>query len=155
MSTVTYEVSVETRPEQPAAVVHEVVSRDDLSAFLGAAFGEVGVVLAQQNMFPTGPPLARYRLEPGGFDVEAGFPVPGPVTPTGRVVPTTLPGGEIAETVHVGPYDAISAAYTAVTAWLEAEGREPTGAPWELYLDAPDAPAPRTVVCFPCSASAG
>ena len=151
-----YEVSVETRAEQPAAVVHEMVRHEDLSAFLGAAFGEVGVVLDQQNLFPSGPPLARYRLEPGGFDVEAGFPVPRPVTAVGRVQPTVLPAGDIAETVHVGAYDEISAAYTAVNDWLDAEGRVATGAPWELYLDDPDVPQPRTVVCFPCrSAAAG
>ena len=148
----TYEVSVEDRPEQPAAVVHEVVSYDDLPAFLAAAFGEVGVVLAQQNLFPSGPPFGRFRMEPGGFDVEAGFPVQSPVTPTGRVEPVTLPGGPIAETVHIGPYDGVSAAYTAVTDWLETEGREPTGDPWELYLDGPEVSSPRTVVCFPCSA---
>jgi len=153
LSRMTYEVAVEQRPEQAAAVVQGVVSHDELSAFLAAAFGEVGVVLAQQGIFPSGPPLARYRLEPGGFDVEAGFPVPRPVMPTGRVQPTTLPGGEVAETVHVGPYEGIAAAYTAVAAWLETDGRHPTGAPWELYLDDPDVAEPRTVVCFPCSAA--
>jgi len=151
---VPYEISVETRPEQHAAVVRAVVPLDELAGFLGAAFGEVGVVLAQQNLFPTGPPFGRYRLVPDGFDVAAGFTTTAEVRPSGRVEPTLLPGGDIAETVHVGSYEGIADAYRAVAAWVDAEGREPTGDPWEIYLDDPDVAAPRTVVCVPCRTKA-
>ena len=145
-----YEIRIETRPEQAAAVVRGMVATDELPEFLGSAFGEVGAVLARQSVFPAGPPFGRYRMLADGFDVEAGFPTTGEVAPDGRVEPLVLPGGDIAETVHIGSYSDISAAYTAVLSWLEGEGREPAGAPWEIYLDAPDVPDPRTVVCFPC-----
>jgi effector-binding domain-containing protein len=151
MSPVTYEISVEARPEQHAAVVRATVSLDGLSAFLGAAFGEVGGVLAKQGLFPVGPPLGRYRPVERGFEVEAGFPTTRAVVPDGRVEPIVLPGGDIAETVHIGAYERVPAAYGAVMEWLGETGRVVTGDPWEMYLDGPDVADPRTVVCFPCT----
>ncbi len=149
----TYEITVEERPEQTAAVVRATVRLEELAGFLGQAFGEVAGVLARQGLFPAGPPFGRYRMVDDGFDAEAGFPSSGPVTPEGHVVPVVLPGGEIAETVHIGSYDGVAAAYGAVMEWLGETGREATADPWELYLDGPEVAQPRTVVCFPCAVS--
>jgi effector-binding domain-containing protein len=148
---VRYEITLERRPEQTAAVIREIVGLDEVSGFLGRAFEEVGGALARQGLYPAGPPFGRYRPVERGSDVEAGFPTSGPVAPDGRVVATVLPGGEIAETVHIGPYHDVAAAYGAVMEWLGETGREATGDPWEMYLDGPDVEAPRTVVCFPCA----
>jgi effector-binding domain-containing protein len=147
---VSYEIRIETRPEQAAAVVHAVVAADELPEFLGSAFAEVGAALARQSVFPAGPPFGRYQIVEGGFEVEAGFATTGEVAADGRVEPLVLPGGDIAETVHIGAYSDVAAAYTAVAGWLADSGREPAGAPWEMYLDPPDVAEPRTVVCFPC-----
>lgn len=149
----TYEITLEHRPEQHAAVVRQTVPPEGIAAFIGDAFGEVGVVLARQNLFPTGPPFGRYRFVDGGFDIEAGFTTTSPVRPEGRVVDAVLPGGQVAETVHVGAYDRVPAAYGAVLEWLAENGRSATGDPWEFYLDPPDVAEPRTVVCFPCDAA--
>lgn len=146
-----YEITVEKRPEQVAAVVRETVRVEEISDFVGRAFKEVGGVLARQGLYPAGPPFGRYRPVERGFDVEAGFPTSGTVAPDGRVVPIVLPGGEIAETVHVGSYDDVAAAYGAVMEWLGETGREATDDPWEMYLDGPEVAAPRTIVCFPCA----
>ncbi|MGH2464313.1 MAG: GyrI-like domain-containing protein [Candidatus Limnocylindrales bacterium] len=56
-----------------------------------------------------------------------------------RCVPT--PAGEIARTVHVGPYDRIGAAHDAIHAWCAAHGRTIGGASWETYGDHNDDPA--------------
>jgi effector-binding domain-containing protein len=69
----------------------------------------------------------------------------------GRVVPGSLPGGEVATTTHVGSYDDVAAAYSAVERWLDDQGLVPVGDPWESYLDGPEVAQPRTVVCFPCA----
>jgi effector-binding domain-containing protein len=147
----TYEIRIDARPEQEAAVVHDLVALDGIASFLGEAFGEVSGALARQGLFPAGPPFARYQVVESGFDVEAGFACSGRARAEGRVEPVVLPGGEIAETVHVGAYDEVSAAYTAVMHWLTDNGRVPVGDPWELYLDDPSVPEPRTVVCVPCA----
>ena len=86
----------------------------------------------------------------GQFDIEAGFPLSGAVTAVGRVEPCTLPGGTAARTTHVGAYDAVAAAYEAAHTYLTDNGYEPSGAPWECYLDDPEVESPRTEVVLPC-----
>ncbi len=145
-----YAVTLEQRAEQPAAVVRGHVDVEELPAFLGGAFGEVGAALGAQRLVPAGPPFGRYRIVDGGFDVEAGFPASSAVAATGRVEPTVLPGGPVATTMHVGSYDGVSAAYAAVQEWVGSSGYVVAGDPWECYLDEPDVAEPRTLVCFPC-----
>jgi effector-binding domain-containing protein len=145
-----YEIELTDLPGQPAAVVHAHVEPADLPDFLGPAFEEVMATADQQGRVPAGPPFGRYVPHGDGFEVTADFPLDGPVTTAGRVVPDRLPGGTVATTLHTGGYDEVGAAYTATTAWLADEGLAVTGVPWESYLDGPDVPRPRTRVCVPC-----
>jgi effector-binding domain-containing protein len=148
---VAYEVSIEQRVEQATAVVRGRVARDGIAEFIGGAFAEVMAAVSAQHVTVVGPPFGRYRVLETGFEVEAGFPTSWPVEPVGRVIPSVLPGGEVATTMHVGSYDGVAVAYSAVEQWLGAHNLAPTGDPWESYLDGPEVPQPRTVVCFPCA----
>jgi effector-binding domain-containing protein len=146
----TYEITVEHREAQHAAVVRGTMTAEELPAFFDKTLSEVLGVLGEQGLSVTGPPFGLYQLVEDGFDVAAGFPVSGPVAPRGAVEPLVLPGGAVATTMHVGSYDEIADAYTALTEWFAVSDYAPTGAPWESYLDDPQEPAPRTQVCFPC-----
>ena len=57
-----------------------------------------------------------------------------------RVVPSTLPAGEAATTVHQGTPAETGLAHDAVRAWGSAHRRELTGVSWEIYGD----PDPQT-----------
>ena len=76
----------------------------------------------------------------------AGFPVGGPFEPADGVDAMALPAGEVAHTTHLGPYDDLPAAYDALRAAVEAEGRAlADDAPmWEEYLSPPDTPPEQT-----------
>jgi effector-binding domain-containing protein len=149
----TYEITVEHRDAQHAAVVRGTMTAEELPAFFDKTLSEVLSVLGEQGLSVTGPPFGLYHLAEDGFDVSAGFPVSDAVRPQGSVEPTILPGGSVATTIHVGSYDDVADAYTALTEWFAVSDYVPTGAPWESYLDDPlDEPAPRTMVCFPCQA---
>lgn len=159
--TTTYDVRMADLQEQHAAVVCGRLTMERVAAFLGSAFSETMQVAAAQGRHAIGPPFARYRfldadgpgVAAGGrveLDVEAGIPVSGVVAPAGRVVATTLPGGHVATTLHIGPYAGVGAAYDAAHQFLTDEGYEVAGAPWESYLDEPDVPEPRTEVFVPC-----
>jgi effector-binding domain-containing protein len=144
-------VEVSETGARPAAVVRGHVAVAELPAFLGGAFDAVLRALADQHLTPAGPPFARYRVTGDEFDVEAGFPATGAVSAAGEVVPTELPGGTTATALHRGSYDTLGVTYDAVGTWLSEHGYEPSGAPWESYLDGPDVPEPRTLVSFPCT----
>jgi effector-binding domain-containing protein len=142
-----YEISIVELPEQDVAVVSGHVAVDGIGEFLGGAFGEI--MGALDGVQIVGPPFARYAMPDEGFDVMAGFPVSGPVAPSGRVEADRLPGGPAATTMHVGSYEAVAAAFEAVQAWVAENGYVVSGDPWESYLDEPDVPEPRTLVTFP------
>lgn len=67
--------------------------------------------------------------------VEVGVQVSQSFEATGRVVPSTLPAGEAAMTVHKGTPSEIGAAHDAVRAWCSQHSRELTGLSWEIYGD--------------------
>jgi len=88
-----------------------------------------------------GPPFARFYSVDPEFDFEVGLPVPEPIARLGRIVPSELPGGEVAVAEHRGADT--SAAYGELRAWIEANGREAAGMPWEVsYSDPQEVPDP-------------
>jgi effector-binding domain-containing protein len=146
----TYDVHLAEVRSHPTAVIRAHVRTDDIADFVGGAFAEVMAVLERQRLAPAGPPFSRYTVVQDGFEVESGFPTSGAVVASGRVVPSELPAGTVATTLHTGAYDQVGAAYAAATSWLTEHRMEAYGAPWESYLDGPEVSAPRTEVHVPC-----
>lgn len=148
----TYDVTLVELAPQQVAVVRGKETVEGIAGFLGLAFGLVMQSVGPQGGFPMGPPFARYsREDDGAFEIEAGFPVAGPVQSQGDVVVYERPGGSAAQTMHQGEYSAVGAAFEAVERWLADNGWVISDAPWEEYLDEPTVPQPRTLVTFPCA----
>jgi effector-binding domain-containing protein len=143
----TYEITVSVTQAQDAAVVAGHVDTTGIPEFLGGAFGEVMAVVDGSAV--AGPPFARYVMVDDGFDIVAGFPVASPVTPSGRVVATTLPGGTKAMLLYRGSYEGIAEAWTAMESWVAENGYVVDADPWESYLDGPDVAEPRTLITWP------
>ncbi|MCU0504250.1 MAG: GyrI-like domain-containing protein [Chloroflexi bacterium] len=121
---------------------------------MAQAFGEVYGYAGAHGAQPSGPPFVIYHGMPSDddpFDIEVCAPVARAVgAPEGWAV-TELPAGTFATLLHVGPYDTIGAAYSAMMAWVEASSVTVVGPPREVYLSEPDTPPERirTVVEFP------
>ena len=117
-----------------------------------AGLGMAGAALA-------GPPVAVYHdpeFSAESVDIEWVYPVPpgvkGPVTtPAGRTLePRTVPGGEAAVIVHVGPYETLGESYQALADWIGQHGYRMSGPPREIYLSSPTDPGPPvTEIRFP------
>jgi effector-binding domain-containing protein len=73
--------------------------------------------------------------------VEVGVELRVPCPLTGRVVASSLPAGQVAMTVHRGPYAGLAAAHRAVLDWCAAEARGRAGPRWEVYGPHRDDPA--------------
>ncbi len=135
-----YEVSARFLETQPTLVVRGKTGTDDISDFLGRAYSEVAEHIARQDLDFAGPPFARYRIlgsEPYEFEIEAGFPVSGHAVGGAEIELSSLPGGTAAMVAHVGPYDAMQPAYAAIQEWIEEQGGQPVGDPWEVYFTDP------------------
>jgi len=131
-------------PSAPAALIHITVPRAEIQQVMGPAFGELAAALAAQGITPAGPFFSHHlRMEADTFDFDLGVPVASPVAPVGRVQPGEQPGGRVAQTVYQGGYEGLSGGWSALMAWLEAEGQPHAPNLWERYLTGPaDSPDP-------------
>lgn len=135
----TYEIHADTIEEQPTAVVEATLRVAEIGPWLAKTYGAIAGLLAQHGVQPAGPPFARYhRLEDDRFAVEAGFPVSRTIDAADDVRSAALPGGSVARTVHVGPYDEMEPAFAALASWVHEQGGELVGDSWEVYFSDPD-----------------
>lgn len=137
-----YDIHAEVKQSQVTAVARSTLAVAEFGPWLGKVYPAVVEALVTRQAGPAGPPFARFhRLADGRFEVEAGFPASRPFEAAdfenGEVVPSELPGGQVAVTMHAGSYDQIEPAYQAVAAWVTEHGGEPAGDPWEVYLSGP------------------
>ncbi|RZU53242.1 effector-binding domain-containing protein [Krasilnikovia cinnamomea] len=133
-----YEITARTRQRQTTAVARATLTVAEIGPWLSRTYGQAAACAQAQGAAITGPPFARYhRLGPDRFSIEAGFPVLPPVVAEGGIQPSALPGGSIATTVHLGPYEQMTPAYEALTRWIKEHGGRPAGDPWEVYHSDP------------------
>lgn len=139
-----YDVAVREVEAQPVAAIREHARLQGIAGTMADAFGELYGYLGKIGTRPDGPPLVVYFDvdERRGVEMEVCVPVPGKVEGEGRVTPDELPAGEVAVTMHRGPYGSITPAYRAVERWVHEQGRELAGPPRERYLNSPDQVGP-------------
>lgn len=136
-------VTVERTRECPTAVIKADTTWREFPTLWQPLLTEVWAFLAATPGLKTdGHNVMLYRTGLPEFQVavEVGVQVTRRFEATGRVVPSTLPVGEAATTVHRGAPASIGAAHDAVKAWCSAHGRDLTGVSWEIYGD----PDPQT-----------
>jgi effector-binding domain-containing protein len=149
-----YEVEIKDVAARHAAVVRFEAAGSEMGEKLGEAFGAVMQHVFQAGAQLPGPAFAYYeQLGNQRFDVRAGFIVTAPIDGNGTVLPFELPAVRVATTTHIGPYDKLSEAYTALAEQAKVRGEEMeiTAPMWEEYLSEPDTPPEqtRTVVYWP------
>ena len=142
---VTHEVVTETVTARPIAAVRRQVRASDISSAWRPALDQVWAFLRRHEGLRTeGHNVFVYHhpVWPGEpMNVEFGVEVIGAFEGDGEVVFTRTPAGEIATTLHVGPYDRLGEAHHAIDAWRAANGRGLGGASWEIYGDPTDDPS--------------
>jgi effector-binding domain-containing protein len=128
-----YTIRTEQVKPIPLAVVHRRARQNELSRVVPEACGIVwGAIKAAGAR--GGRHVAIYRVRPGGqFDLEIGAEVESAFPGQGEVVGSTLPGGEVATTTHLGPYNRLGDAHQAIQDWCAANNRTPDEPCWEIY----------------------
>ena len=135
---VTYEMSVVDLPELHVIAIRGQHPAEEVPTFIGTAFDELFGHLGRLGVQPAGAPLVLYHaFGPDGVDADVCVPVAGPVPASGRIEIHVLPPVTCVRTLHVGPYDALSGAYAALTDWIDDHGFRPDGPVRERYLNGP------------------
>ena len=122
---------------RPTAVVAQTTTWKDFPSLWGRLLGEVYGFVRSRPELATGTGSERWQnvmlYKDGRPDVEVGVLVSGSFEPEGRVVPSELPGGEVATATHVGDYVRLDVTHDAVKDHVAAHGREIAGPCWEIY----------------------
>lgn len=125
--------------ERITAVIHLVVSREDIDKGMDPAIQEVLSALGAQGIAPAGPCFSfHFRRPTDTFDFDVGFPVATAPAPAGRVKPGRLPAARVARTVYHGGYEGLGAAWGEFMSWVEKQGLKARGCPWESYVAGPE-----------------
>jgi effector-binding domain-containing protein len=142
-----YPVSVKTAAAQPTAVVAVATTWAEFPTLWPKLLDEVYGFVRGGGATQDGHNVMLYRDDVP--NVEVGVRVTGPFEPSGRVVPSVLPAGEVASTLHRGPHDALEEAHVALKAWCGSHRHALTGVRWEIYGDWREEPAElETEVCY-------
>jgi effector-binding domain-containing protein len=140
-------VELEERQPQPVLSIRATVPVATLTDAQGESLRALWAYLGQRGVAPAGPPFIRYHsFGEAETDVETGVPVAEAVAGEGRIAAGELPRGAAITTWHLGSHDGLAGAYARLGSWLEANGREADGAPWEVYwwIDLSREPDPAT-----------
>jgi effector-binding domain-containing protein len=142
-----YPVSVKTFAAQPTAVVAATTTWAEYPTLWPVLLDEVYSFVRAGGATLNGRNVMLYLDDVP--NVEVGVQVTGPFEPAGRVMPSVLPAGEVASTVHRGPYEALEEAHVALKAWCGSHRHALTGVRWEIYGDWREDPADlETEVCY-------
>lgn len=140
-----FDIELKELQRQETVSIRDKVARSRLDEVLATMLPRLKDYLEQQKMQPAGQPFVRYyssrTVERVNVDVEVGVPLSQALEGgDGNIVPGYLPGGQALVTRYEGPYAGVAQAYEALEAWIEDnDAYEAAGAPWEMYLVAPEA----------------
>jgi effector-binding domain-containing protein len=128
---------VRTVAPRPTAVVRQTTTWKEFPGLWGQLLDEVyRFVRPQPELAPEqGPELWRnaFLYLDDQPTIEIGVLVARSFEPHGLVVPSQLPGGQVATAVHRGDYAHMGRTHQALNDFIAAEGLVRLGPSWEIY----------------------
>lgn len=137
----TYDIQQQVIDETPVLFGRRRVERERIAEVLAEVLPAVFGYAMEAGLAMTGPPFVRYIDQSAAFfELEAGVPLAEPAAAPAdnpEILAGSLPGGNAAVTIHVGPYDTLGEAHIALDRWIAENGHTASGGPWEVYLTDP------------------
>ena len=144
MRSVSYGVVLEIAEAETIAAVRAAAPIADIPRAWKPALDQVWAFLKRNGQLGPGHNLFLYhhpKIRTAPMDIDFGVQVARPFEAEGSVRCVETPAGEVASTVHIGPYDRLHDAHDAIHAWCAANNRKIGSASWEIYADWCDDPA--------------
>jgi effector-binding domain-containing protein len=139
-----YEIVAETANAELVAAVRIIVPVSGIARAWKPALDQVWAFLKTNGGQDPGHNLFLYHHPERwneAMNIDFGVQVARPFEPEGDVRCVETPAGEVARTVHVGPYDRLGDTHNAIHAWCAANNRKIGRASWEIYGDWNNDPA--------------
>ncbi|HVY84644.1 MAG TPA: GyrI-like domain-containing protein [Caulobacterales bacterium] len=135
-----YIVRIETATPRLIAAVRRQVRIGEIAGAWKPALDEVWAFLGRHPGLagPNGHNVFLYhhptrREDP--MDIDFGVEVSRPFLGEGAISMVPTPAGEVATTLHVGPYAQLPEAHRAIHTWCATNGKRIGGKSWEIYGD--------------------
>lgn len=122
-----YRVTIVKRQPQAILSLRQMMSIDDFGKHFGLLFEE----METKHIVPAGKVMTIYHdkeFNHENSDIEVAVPITEKENAS-RV----LEGGQFAHTIHYGAYSRLADAYGSVVEWIEKNGYQTSGAPFEIY----------------------
>jgi effector-binding domain-containing protein len=134
-----YQIQIAQVPSQITAVVRRRASLGELAKVVPQACGEVWNFVRAAHLPNPGRHLALYL--DCEINLEVGVEVAEQFTGDDQVICSSIPAGRVATAVHIGPYNRLHEAHTAIRKWCADNGHTLAGPNWEIYGHWNDDPA--------------
>ena len=146
-------VSVVTAHPRLLAAVRREITLGQIGSAWREALDKVWAVLrSQPGLWTDGHNVFLYHHGKGRdapMRVDFGVEVTRSFEATGEVKATHTPGGEVAQAIHVGPYERLGETHLAIHRWAAENGKTFAGTSWEIYADpTPDPSKLQTTVAY-------
>jgi DNA-binding transcriptional MerR regulator len=142
-----YEVTLGKQPQARFVGVSSTVPEAQLGEGVMELVQELLEIGGREGWPLRGPLTGLYPVDlDDPCPVTIAVPAGDGITPAGRARMHVLPAGPALSTVHVGPYDELALAYTALLTTAHERGHEPRGPIAETYLTGPDEAPPSDLV---------
>jgi effector-binding domain-containing protein len=132
-----YEFRVLQTPERQLMAVHDLAREGELSQKIIGNLDKVWTYL-RANGAKTDHNVVVYRdfdRATGVKTIDVGVQVESALPGNGAIVPVTTPGGLVVTTVHLGPYDKLGDASSALHEFCRTHDHPIAGPTWEEYGD--------------------
>ena len=137
-----YEIKIHSVPWRQLAVVRRRLKWSELGEHLIPLLDRVYFKGRAGKVIQSGQNVFVYRDgTKEGVTVEVGVEVSNRFEDVDDVVYSSTPFGEVASTLHVGPYSDLGGAHDAVRRWCEEHRRPQANVWWEVYGDWDDDPS--------------
>jgi effector-binding domain-containing protein len=134
-----YQIRIENVQAQPLAVARGYTTIPEIPRKIFELLDQVWPYVKGKQIPNAGINVAIYRPDerPGHADgslaMEAGAQVLGPFPESEHVIQSATPAGTVATATHIGPYNRLGDAHTALRNWCAQHGHQCTGTTWEVY----------------------
>lgn len=133
-------------PERNTLSIRTTTLAENLPQVIGKSLWQVLDYLSTEGVQTAGPPFALYHnMDMSNLDVEMGFPVNEKVPGNEEVKPSSIPAGQVAVDMHLGPYETMEVTYNKMLAALQEQGLEMDTFMYEFYLNDPDEVSPEEI----------
>ena len=131
-----YEITVEKVRPLTLAAVRATVPAGGIAAAWKPALDKVWTFLQANRALAPGKNVFLYHhpaCAGEAMNVDFGVQVSKHFVGEGDIKCIETFSGEVAQTVHVGPYDRLGEAHAAINLWCKANQRQIADASWEIY----------------------